>query len=80
MDSQVLDSMDLDRLESWVINNIGDGNRNNQLFNYACILADMGNSFAQIQEKVFDLNSKIPDSLDEDELSNTVMKSIAKRI
>ena len=75
-----LDSMDLDRLESWVINNIGDGNRNNQLFNYACILADMGNSFAQIQEKVFDLNSKIPDSLDEDELSNTVMKSIAKRI
>ena len=75
-----LDSMDLDRLEAWVINNVADGNRNNQLFNYACILADMGNSFAQIQEKVFDLNSKIPDSLDEDELSNTVMKSIAKRI
>ena len=75
-----MDSMDLDRLESWVINNIGDGNRNNQLFNYACILADMGNSFAQIQEKVFELNSKIPDSLDEEELSNTVMKSIAKRI
>lgn len=75
-----LNEQDLDRLEYWVINNIGDGNRNNQLYNYACILHDSGSDYADIRNAVIALNKKIPDSLSDDELENTVLRSIATKI
>ena len=75
-----LEEQDLDKLESWFMNNIGDGNRNKQLYRYACILMDTGHNFVSIQEKVLSFNSKLIDSLSEDELSQTVLKSIAQKI
>lgn len=81
---RLLDSQqNLDNLERWVINNIGDGNRNNMLLRYAMLLVDAGFSFDDVRVKVLDLNSKIPDKLDEMEIMTTIMKtvmnSIAKR-
>ena len=76
----LLEEQDLDKLESWFMNNIGDGNRNKQLYRYACILMDTGHNFVSIQEKVLSFNSKLIDSLSEDELSQTVLKSIAQKI
>ena len=73
----------MDNLERWVINNIGDGNRNNLLLRYAMILLDGGFDFEAIRTKVMGLNEKIADKLEEAEIMatilTTVMKTIAKR-
>lgn len=78
---RVLESQqDLDNLERWVINNIGDGNRNNMLLRYAMLLVESGATMLQIQEKVFALNEKIPDKLDATELLNTVLTTVKKKL
>lgn len=71
---------DFDRIEAWVVNNSAYGNRNNQLYNYACILLDAGHDFQTIEEKVLSLNSKFDDGLPVDELNQTVLRSIAKKL
>lgn len=70
----------MDNLERWVINHIGDGNRNNMLLRFAMILVDGDFSFDQIKERVIALNDKIPDKLDEVEIMSTVMMSVVKAI
>lgn len=75
-----LQSSDLDRLEAWVINNTADGNRNTQLYKYACILADSGKEFSDVRAGVLELNFKLPDSLPEDEIENTILRSIATKM
>ena len=73
----------MDNLERWVINNIGDGNRNNMLLRYAMILMDAGFDFDGIRTRVMALNEKIADKLTEAEIISTIMitvsKSLAKR-
>ena len=73
----------MDNLGRWVVNNIGDGNRNNMLLRYSMILLDAGFDFEAIRTKVIALNDKIPDKLEEAEIMatimTTVMKTIAKR-
>lgn len=70
----------MDNLERWVINNIGDGNRNNMLLRYAMLLLDAGFDFEAIRVKVIELNSKIPDKLDESEIMATIMITVAKNL
>ena len=70
----------MDNLERWMMNNIGDGNRNNMLLRYGMILVDAGLSFEEIQTKVLSLNSKIPDKLSESEIFSTIMSSVMKAI
>lgn len=78
---QLMDSQQsMDNLERWVINNIGDGNRNNMLLRYAMILIDGGFDFEQIRVKVIELNNKISDKLDEAEIMSTVMITVARSI
>jgi hypothetical protein len=78
---QLLDSQQsMDNLERWVINNIGDGNRNNMLLRYAMILVDAGFDFEGIRTRVIHLNDKIADKLEEAEIMSTVMVSVAKAI
>lgn len=70
----------LDNLERWVLNSIGDGNRNNLLLRYAMILLDAGFDFEGIRVKVLSLNSKIADRLEEAEIMATIMITVAKAI
>ncbi|GEK52339.1 DUF3987 domain-containing protein [Vreelandella venusta] len=70
----------LDNLERWVINNTGDGNRNNQLLRYAMILVDAGFGFDVIRTRVIDLNDKLADKLDETEIMSTIMVSAGKAL
>lgn len=70
----------MDNLERWVINNIGDGNRNNMLLRYAMLLVDAGLSFEGVRVKVMDLNNKIADKLDEAEVMGTIMITVAKTL
>ena len=74
------DQSELDNLERWVMNNIGDGNRNNMLLRYALILIDAGFKFDEIKEKTITLNNKLMDKLDELELANTVFHTVAGRL
>lgn len=70
----------MDNLERWVINNIGDGNRNNMLLRYGMILLDAGFDFEGIRTRVISLNDKIADKLDEIEIMGTIMVTVAKNI
>lgn len=70
----------MDNLERWVINNIGDGNRNNMLLRYALLLVDAGFDFDKIHSKVLALNEKIADKLDEAEILTTIMKTVGKSL
>ena len=70
----------MDNLERWVINNIGDGNRNNMLLRYAMILMDAGFEFEGIRSRVMTLNEKIADKLEEAEIMGTIMVSVAKAL
>lgn len=70
----------MDNLERWVINNIGDGNRNNMLLRYAMILMDSGYDFEGIRTRVIALNDKIADKLDEAEIMSTIMITVMKTL
>ena len=70
----------LDSLERWFVANTGEGNRNNQLFKYAAMLADTGNDLADISMRLRALNDKLPDKLTEEELTRTVMQSVQAKL
>lgn len=74
------DQQGMDNLERWVMNNIGDGNRNNMLLRYAMILVDAGFKMEEIRQKVMHLNDRIADKLEEAEIMSTIMVSVAKAI
>jgi len=70
----------LNNLQRWFINNSANGNRNNQLARYGFALVDSGLSAIDIQTKVLELNSKLPQPLDELEVMKTVMNTVNKKI
>lgn len=70
----------LDSLERWLINNVGDGNRNNLLLRYAMVLIDAGLAEKDIESKVKSLNDKIPDKLSDDELRGTILLTVARTL
>ena len=70
----------MDNLERWILNNSGDGNRNNMLLRYATILVDANFGFDQIKDRVFALNTKMPDKLDEAEIFATILITVGKKI
>lgn len=70
----------LDNLERWMLNNTGDGNRNNMLLRYGMMLVEAGFTFNEVNSKIKDLNDKMPDKLDEAEIMGTIMVSVTKAI
>lgn len=70
----------MDNLERWILNNSGDGNRNNMLLKYAMILVDAGFSEKDIGDKVIELNDKMPDKLSELEVRSTILLTVARKI
>jgi hypothetical protein len=76
----ILDTQSLTNLERWFVSKIQEGNRSNQLIKYALMLVDSGLSEDVIQAKVLELNSKLPNKLDETEIHITIMKSVFKAI
>ena len=78
--AQLNSQQSLDNLERWVMNNIGDGNRNNMLLRYAMVLLDAGHGFESIRSRVMALNEKIADKLDESEILGTVMVTVGRTL
>lgn len=71
---------EFDNLERWVINNTGDGNRNNMLLRYAFILIDNGFSYDRIEKSVTALNDKLANKLEEMELHSTIFRTVTSRL
>ena len=70
----------MDNMERWVMNKIGDGNRNNMLLRYALMLVDAGHDFNSTHNRIMSLNNKLVDKLDEAEIIATIMKTVSKKI
>lgn len=80
----------LDTLERWVLNNIGEGNRNNMLIRYAFLLIDHAKTSDKtltrdqivegVSKRVEELNAKIPRPLTNEELTHTILKSIKTKV
>jgi hypothetical protein len=70
----------LDNLERWFAQHIASGNRNNQMLRYAMALADSGMNFIEIERSVLSFNARLNSPLDSEELRNTVLVSVAKKL
>lgn len=79
-ETRQMEQKDLNNLERWVINNTGDGNRNNMLLRFTMILMDAGLEYNTIRERTIDLNNKLPDKLSEIELSKSIFHTLATRM
>lgn len=77
---QLADQASMDNLQRWVMNNIGDGNRNTMLHRYGRILVDAGYNYESIRVHMLALNEQIADKLDEAEIMGTIMVSVGKAI
>lgn len=66
-------------LERWFATRISAGNRNNQLFKYACALMDTGLSYPDVECQLKEFNRKLIDHLSDEELDSTILKSIASK-
>lgn len=71
----------LSALEKWFVSNSAEGNRNQMLFRYASMLEGQGiYDYNSIAGMVHELNQKLDNKLDIDEVNSTVLKTISKRM
>lgn len=70
----------LDNLERWFAQRMQSGNRNNQLLRFAMMLADGGLDLLSIEQRVFEFNAKLDNRLPIDEIRNTVLVSVARKL
>jgi hypothetical protein len=77
---KLLEQASLNNLERWFLNQMEEGNRNNMLLRYAFCLVDQKMSFDDIKAEVLALNSQSKNPLAKDEVLNTIMVSVAKKL
>ena len=70
----------LDNLERWFAQRMVNGNRNNQMLRFAMMLVDSGFSYQDIERRVMEFNSKLDSKLPEDELRQSVLITVAKKL
>lgn len=70
----------LPNLERWFAQRMVSGNRNNHMIRFALALVDMGLGFNDIEQRVLEFNAKLDNKLPEDELRQTVLKSVAAKL
>ena len=70
----------LDNLERWFAQRIAEGNRNNQMIKFALALVDAGMSYPEVEEKVLAFNKKLSNGLPVEELRQTVLVTVARKI
>lgn len=71
--------VNLGNLERWFAVRMAEGNRNNNMIKFALALVDGGMSLPEVQAHVMAFNGKLQAPLDEDEITQTVMVTVAKR-
>lgn len=68
----------LSHIERWFMNCTGKGNRSNNLFRFGQMLLDSGKDIGLVRDAVAALNEKLPDKLEDDELNNTIFRTLTK--
>jgi len=77
----ILDSQQaMDNVTRWFMNKYGTKNRNNMLLRYALMLVDSNKDFMGIQNAVTDFNKKLPNPLNEAEISSSIMQTVNKKL
>lgn len=76
----IVDLANLSNIEAWFLLHAENGKRNGALLRYGLMLVDSGLSLSLIEDKVIDLNSRLTDPLEEDEIKATVFVTLAKRV
>ena len=66
----------MDGMERWFAREIANGNRNNMLYRFAKMLADDGMQMSEVEKRLKNFNAKLSDRLTNDELDDTILKSI----
>lgn len=69
----------LDNMERWFAQRMANGNRNNHMIRFALALVDSGMDLHTVSKAVHSFNSKMSDSLTEEEIDSTIMVTVAKR-
>lgn len=69
----------MDNLQRWFAQRIHEGDRNNQMIKFALTLLDAGLSLVEIEQNVKSFNDYLSNGLSDDELDNTIMKTVAKK-
>lgn len=67
-------------LERWFVNNTAEGNRSNQLHNYAMALVDAGKDITEITQRISDVNEKLPEPLGAGEMQSTILQTAARKL
>jgi hypothetical protein len=70
----------LDNLERWFAQRMVTGNRNNHMLRFAMALFDSGLSYQEIERRVMDFNAKLDNKLPDDELRQTVLITVARKL
>lgn len=71
---------DLTALERWFRVNAEEGSRNNILLKYGYALVDKGYPLEHINTAIHEFNRKLPKPIPEEELNNTVLVSVSRKI
>ena len=69
----------LDNLERWFAQHFVDGDRNNQMIRFALTLLDTNMALYDIEQRVLHFNASLANGLSEDEIRNTVMRTVARK-
>jgi len=77
---EMADLSKLDHIERWFVHNSQEGDRSNKLIRYALMLIDCGAQIDEVRHKVSDLNQKLAQPLEQAELNNTIMVTVARRL
>ncbi len=70
----------LSALEKWFIRETEEGNRSNMLLKYGLVLVDNGYPLQAINSMITTFNAKLEAPLDDNEISSTIMITIAKKV
>lgn len=70
----------LPNLERWFAQRMVTGSRNNHMIRFALTLVDMGLGFNEIEQRVLEFNAKLDNKLPDDELRQTVLKTVASKL
>ena len=78
--SSITANTNMSNLENWFLRETKNGNRSNMLLKYGLILKDAGYDIATIRDRIDAFNSKLSKPMKDDEISRTIMITIAKRM
>jgi len=71
---------DLNNLERWFAERMSNGNRSVEMIKYALMLVDSGRDLLDVQTAVMELNDKLKEPLSLKEITDTILKTVARTI